>query len=135
MDQSWLTPDGAGLAIGIAGGGLVLSCALFGTLSRALARRGRGHRLVAIGFSLLGALGLGALVIGAWAMAHGQPTYVWCPLLGLGAALLAMLGSGLPGIIQRYRRAQQRRALQDLAEQMVRGTSSRVLARAERPPR
>jgi hypothetical protein len=134
MDQPWLTADDAGLAVGIAGGGLVVICACFGAFSRWLARQGQGRQVIATGFALLSALALAAIALGAYAYDRGQPTYLWCPMLGLGAAVVGILVLGLPGVILRYRRARQRRALQDLADQLVKGTSSRQLARAQ-PPR
>jgi hypothetical protein len=122
------------MAIGIAGGALVVLCALFGSLSRLLARSDTGRVAVGIGFSILLAAGATAVAVGACGLREGQPTYLWCPLLGLGAAVVGALALGLPGIVLRYRRARQRRDLRDLAEQLVRGTSSRVLARSQ-PPR
>jgi hypothetical protein len=134
MDKPWLSADTAGLAIGIAGGALVVLCALFGSVSRWLARAGKGHGLVAGGFAALLIAGATAALGGGYGMGNGQPLYIWCPMLGLGAAIIGALAMGLPGIVLRYRRARQRRDLQNLAEQLVRGTSSRLLARAQ-PPR
>jgi hypothetical protein len=131
MDQPWLSADSAGLAIGIAGGSVVVLCAVFGSVSRWLARNGRGWPVVAGGFALLMGVGLGAIAVGSYAHDDGQPAYLWCPLLGLGAAVLGALALGLPGVVLRYRRARQRRDLQNLADQLIRGTSSRTLARAQ----
>jgi hypothetical protein len=135
MDQPWLSADSAGLAIGIAGGSVVVLCALFGSISRWLARNGRGWPVVAGGFALLMGAGVAAIALGACGYDDGQPAYLWCPLLGLGAAVMGALALGLPGVVLRYRRARQRRDLHALAEQLIRGTSSRSLARAQTPKR
>jgi hypothetical protein len=135
MDQPWLSADAAGLAVGIVGGAIVVLCALFGSTSRWLARNGRGWRVVASGFGVFIAVGLAAVALGWYGYDDGQPAYLWCPLLGQGAAVLGALALGLPGVVLRYRRARERRDLQELAEQLIRGTSSRFLARAQSPKR
>jgi hypothetical protein len=135
MEQPWLTADAAGMAIGIAGGALVIACALFGSFSRWLARQGYGRTLVTVGFIALGALGLAAIALGLYAWSAGQPAYESYPCLGLGGAVVGALGLGLPGIVLRYRRAKQRRDLQHLAEQLIAGSSSRLLEARAHPPR
>ncbi len=131
MSEPWLAADTAGLLTGIVGGVLVAVCALFGGLSRWLARRGDGRPMVATGFVVLGAIGLIGVGCGIAAMASAQPTYLWSPALFIGIAVLASLAMGLPGIVMRYRKARQRRDLNDLATQLVSGTSSRVLAKID----
>jgi hypothetical protein len=131
MHQPWLSADTAGLVVGIVGGGIVVLCALFGSLSRWLARHGRGWQVVSGGFAVLVTVGLSAIALGIYGHDDGQPPYLWCPLLGLGAAVIGALTLGLPGVVLRYRRARQQRELQSLADRLIRGTSSRSLARAD----
>ncbi|MBA3709668.1 MAG: hypothetical protein H0W83_12710 [Planctomycetes bacterium] len=129
MDHPWLAAETAGLINGVAGGTLIALCALFGGFSRWLAERDRGRGLVGSGFVFLAAIGLSALVLGAVAVICGQPRYVWCPTAVIGVAVIATLGLGLPGIVQRYRRAREKRELRDLAQKLMAGRSSRVLAK------
>ncbi|MBA2479130.1 MAG: hypothetical protein H0V44_00580 [Planctomycetes bacterium] len=130
MEPAWLSAETAGLINGVVGGVLIAACALFGGFSRWLAERDRGRTLVGVGFSVLAGVGLAALGCGAVAVAAGQPIYVWCPAAVIGAAVMGALALGVPGIIQRYRKARERRELQDLAQRLIAGRSSRVLARA-----
>jgi hypothetical protein len=129
MDYAWLSPDAAAMVIGSAGGSLIVLCALFGGFSRWLAQRGEGKVAVAGGFAVLGLVGLGSLAIGVVAALSRQPAYLWFPLVVIGAAVLGARALGLPGIVVRYRRAKKRRDMQALAEHLVAGTSSRMLAR------
>lgn len=131
MEQAWLTPEQAGIATGAAGGALVVACAALGGVSRWLARLGRCRLLVGAAFVVLGAIGLAAAALGVYGYAGRQPAWVWCPALGLGGAMVTVLALGLPGVVLRYRRARQRQVLDDLARQLISGTSSRILARVE----
>lgn len=131
MAEAWMAADHAGVLIGCAGSACVLLCACFGGLSRFLARQGVGRVPVIAGFVVLTGLGLGVGGFAAVAAASDQPAYLWCSAASLAIAVLGTVALGLPGIIARYRRAAQRQELQRLADQLLPGTSSRLLTRIE----
>jgi hypothetical protein len=131
MEPAWLPAETAGLITGVVGGMLIAACSLFGGLSRWLAERGRGRGFVAAGFIGLGMVGLAALAVAAVAVIVGQPIFLWCPTAVIGGSVVAALALGLPGIAQRYRRARERRELSDIAQRLIAGRSSRLLARTD----
>jgi hypothetical protein len=131
MVHPWLTADAAGMMLGLGGSGLVLACAAFGAISRWLSYHGQGSRLVAVGFTMVGLCGVGALGLGVGAVVSGQPAYIWGPTWGLAMVLLGAIVLGVPGIVVRYRRARQRHELQELADRLLVGASSRLLTRVD----
>ena len=53
--------------------------------------------------------GIGALGVGLYALATGQPYHVWYPFALMGFILAVVLGSLLPVVRRRYAQAEQRR--------------------------
>ena len=102
---AWWNDRQAGLFGGIAGSGLGILGALIGWLGST--RRARGFALGAL--TAIGLLGVGSLVVGAFALESGQPYGVYYPLLLLGG-LCTVLGFSLRrSTSKRYEQFEMRR--------------------------
>jgi hypothetical protein len=134
MHEPWISANSVGMGIGLCGAGLLLVSTFFGLLSHRLARLGLARRWVLGGFALLTLCGAAACVAGTLGWYCHQPAYLWCTSLALAVAILGSVLLGMAGINDRYRRASDRAHLQALANQLLPGTSSRILARSM-PPR
>jgi hypothetical protein len=82
---------------------------LGGTLIGVLAGAGAARR-VAVGLSVVGvAIGGVGIAAGVTALALGQPSHVYFPLLLVGAIAALVFGLNLPGLKKRYDQIELRR--------------------------
>ncbi|MHC4651012.1 MAG: hypothetical protein ACYTES_09155 [Planctomycetota bacterium] len=105
--QPWF--ENYGLVGGLAGGGVGVLGAVYGTTVGVLAPRGKGRAAVfAMHWTFL-ALGVLMLAAGITALATGQPYGVWYALLLPGALVTIMMMVFLPIVRVRYQQAEHRR--------------------------
>jgi hypothetical protein len=107
----WFTQQAAGIIGGVLGATLggVLGGAVGGGVCGPLAAVGKARRFVMGYFTFLAVLGTALVLVGAFAVAIGQPWYVWY-CLGLPGVIVAGLAVGLrPVLRKQYAAAEQRR--------------------------
>ena len=104
----WNAQDGS-LYGAIGGSALGVFAGTLGAFAGYLAPRGKAKRLVYSLFLLIIAAGIGALGVGVFALATGQPGYVWYPLLLAGGIAVLVMAPVLPAVRARYLQAELRR--------------------------
>ena len=86
MAHPWFNPDVFGVWFGMIGGGMGGVFGIFGGVVGYLLPKGEGRRFVLGGFAFFAALGVLCLITGMYALAIGQPFFIWYLPLGIGSA-------------------------------------------------
>jgi hypothetical protein len=106
---AWWSARQAGVLGAVAGSALGILGAVIGWLGSA----GRARSFVLAALKGIGWMGVGALVVGAWALGSGQPYAVYYPLL-LAGTIGAGLGFSLPRSLSKRYEALELRRMQSL---------------------
>ena len=102
---SWWTDRTAGLVFGI-GGAMI---GVLGAMIGSFAARGKARRLVFGTMSVLGAIGIGLLVVGVVALIDSQPYAVTGPLFLSGGILVAVMLALRPNVKRQFAQVELRR--------------------------
>ena len=110
MTQPWFDPIRFGALYGGIGGGVLGTLGgVLGAAAGTLAPKGKGRSFVLGAFTLLIYIGVGHLLIGAYALYTRQPYGIWYPLLLIGGLLTILFSALRPAVRKRYEEAEARK--------------------------